>query len=306
MLTDKYLHKSSQIEAKYLYFYGFLSAVLLAEVLFIILGWFVLRRERRDLRGVLPAEAGYEMITNHFRKYTYRELVTTTRKFKDELGRGASGIVYKGVLQDNRAVAVKKLEDINQGAEEFQHELSVINRINHMNLVRVWGFCSDAPHRILVSEYIENGSLDKTLFGTGGSEILLGWKQRFSIALGVARRLAYLHHECLEWVIHCDMKPENILLDKNLVPKIADFGISKLLNRGGSNIKVSQIRGTRGYLAPEWVSSLPIIAKVDVYSFGVVLLELIKGGCVSNMEGNEGEEVEMVLGRMVRMIKQKV
>jgi serine/threonine protein kinase len=117
--------------------------------------------------------------------------------------------------------------------------------------------------------------------------------------------LAYLHHECLEWVIHCDMKPENILLDKNLVPKIADFGISKLLNRGGSNIKVSQI-GTRGYLAPEWVSSLPIIAKVDVYSFGVVLLELIKGGCVSNMEGNEGEEVEMVLGRMVRMIKQKV
>jgi hypothetical protein len=311
--TDKYfiapfldLHKSNQIEAKYLYFYGFLSAVLLAEVLFIILGWFILRRERRDLRGVLPAEAGYEMVTNHFRRYTYRELVTATRKFKDELGRGASGIVYKGVLQDNRAVAVKKLEDIYQGEEEFQHELGVISRINHMNLVRVWGFCSDGRHRILVSEYIENGSLDKTLFATEGSEILLGWKQRFSIALGVARGLAYLHHECLEWVIHCDVKPKNILLDKNLVPKIADFGVSKLLNRGGSNINVSRICGTRGYLAPEWVSSLPITAKVDVYSFGVVLLELIKGVRVSDMEGNEGEEVEMVLGRMVRMIKEKV
>jgi hypothetical protein len=147
--TDKYpiadfldLLKSSQSDVNYLYFYGFLSAVFLVEVLFIILGWFILRRECRDLRGVFPAEAGYEMITNHFRRYTYKELVIATRKFKDELGRGASCIVYKGVLQDNRAVAVKKLEDINQGEEEFQHELSVISRINHMNLVRVWGFCS--------------------------------------------------------------------------------------------------------------------------------------------------------------------
>jgi hypothetical protein len=124
-LIDKYfvahfldLLKSSQSDVKYLYFYGFLSAVLLAEVLFIILGWFILRRERMDLRGVLPAEARYEMITNHFRRYTNRELVAVTRKFKDELGRGASGIVYKGVLQDSRAIVVKKLEDINQGEED--------------------------------------------------------------------------------------------------------------------------------------------------------------------------------------------
>ncbi|GJM98114.1 hypothetical protein PR202_ga15091 [Eleusine coracana subsp. coracana] len=297
---------NSRSEAKYLYFYGFLSAVLLAEVLFIVLGWFLLRRERMELRGVWPAEDGYEMVTNHFRRYTYKELVTATENFKDELGKGASGIVYKGVLKDNRAVAVKKLKDINQGEEEFQHELSVISRIYHMNLVRVWGFCSDGPHRILVSEYIENGSLDKTLFGTEGSEILLGWKQRFNIALGVARGLAYLHHECLEWIIHCDVKPENILLDKNLVPKIADFGVSKLLKRGGYNINVSQIQGTRGYLAPEWISSLPITAKVDVYSFGVVLLELMKGARVSDIEGNEDEAVEMILGRTVRMLKEKL
>jgi serine/threonine protein kinase len=102
------------------------------------------------------------------------------------------------------------------------------------------------------------------------------------------------------------MKPKNILLDKDLVPKIADFGVSKLLNRDGSNINVSRIRGTRGYLAPEWVSSLPITAKVDVYSFGAVLLELIKGARVLDMEGNEGEEVEMVLGRIIMMIKEKV
>jgi len=265
-----------------------------------------LRRERRELRGVWPAEAGYEMITNHFRRYTYRELVTATGKFKDELGRGASGIVYRGILKDNRAIAVKKLGDINQGGEEFQHELSVIGRIYHMNLVRVWGFCSDGPHRMLISEYVENGSLDKILFGVGGSEILLEWKQRFNIALGVARGLAYLHHECLEWVIHCDVKPENILLDKNFEAKIADFGLAKLLNRGGSNLNVSRIQGTSGYLAPEWVSSLLITAKVDVYSFGVVLLELLKGARISDMEKNEDEEVEMVLGRIARMLKENL
>lgn len=235
------------------------------------------------------------MITNHFRRYTYRELVLATRKFKDEIGRGASGVVYKGVLEDNRAVAVKKLTEINQGEEEFQHELSVISRIYHMNLVRVWGFYCDGPHRILVSEYFENGSLDKVLFGTEGSKFLLGWKQRFNIALGVARGLAYLHYECSEWVIHCDLKLENILLDDKLEPKIADFGLAKLLSRGGPNITVSKIQGTRGYLALECVSSLPITTKVDVYSFGVVLLELLKGARVADMDNNEDEEVEMVL-----------
>jgi hypothetical protein len=293
-------HKSGQNESKYLYFYGFLSAIFLAEVTFIVFGWFILRREGKLARGI--SEVGYEMVTNHFRRYTYRELMIATRKFQDEIGRGASGIVYKGILKDRREVAVKKLLDINQGEEEFKHELSVIGRIYHMNLVRVWGFCSDDPHRILVSEYVENGSLDKILFGSQGSQALLGWKQRFNIALGVAKGLAYLHHECLEWVIHCDVKPENILLDENMEPKIADFGLAKLLNRGGSKLNVSRIQGTRGYLAPEWVSSLPITAKVDVYSFGVVLLELLKGARVSDLETNKDEEVEMVLGRIIRML----
>ncbi|XP_052159483.1 putative receptor protein kinase ZmPK1 [Oryza glaberrima] len=297
-------HKSGQNESKYLYFYGFLSAIFLAEVTFIVFGWFILRREDKLARGI--SEVGYEMVTNHFRRYAYRELMIATRKFQGEIGRGASGIVYKGILKDMRAVAVKKLLDINQGEEEFKHELSVIGRIYHMNLVRVWGFCSDDPHRMLISEYVENGSLDKILFGDKGSQALLGWKQRFNIALGVAKGLAYLHHECLEWVIHCDVKPENILLDENMEPKIADFGLAKLLNRGGSKLNVSRIQGTRDYLAPEWVSSLPITAKVDVYSFGVVLLELLKGARVSDLETNEDEEVEMVLGRIIRTLAESL
>ncbi|KAF7111857.1 hypothetical protein CFC21_111816 [Triticum aestivum] len=299
--------KSSQSgsQSQYLYLsYGFLLAIFCVEVIFVALGcWFLFGMEGKQLIGVWPAEVGYEMVTNHFRRYTYKELQTATQKFKDRIGCGASGLVYKGVLKDKRAVAVKRLADINQGEEEFQHELSVIGRIYHMNLVRVWGFCSDGPHRILVLEYVENGSLDKILFG---SERLLRWSERFKISLGVARGLAYLHHECLEWVIHCDIKPENILLDNNLEPKISDFGLAKLVNRSGSNKNVSRIHGTRGYIAPEWVSSQPITSKVDVYSFGVVLLELLMGARVSDWASNAGEEVEMVFGRVVRMLTANV
>ncbi|KAK3134039.1 hypothetical protein QOZ80_6AG0544290 [Eleusine coracana subsp. coracana] len=294
---------------KYWYAYGFLSAIFLVEVIFVVSGWwFILRREGRQLRGVWPTEVGYEMITSHFRRYTYKELQKATRMFTDELGRGASGIVYRGVLEDKRVVAVKKLTDIHQGEAQFQHELSVIGRIYHMNLVRIWGFCSEGSHNILVTEFVENGSLATTLFGTegSGSPMLLEWKQRFKIALGLAKGLAYLHHECLEWVIHCDVKPENILLAENLEPKITDFGLAKLQNRNGSNKNVSRIHGTRGYVAPEWVSSLPITAKVDVYSFGVVLLELLKGVRISQWAANEDEEVEMVLTRTVRMLEENI
>jgi serine/threonine protein kinase len=158
----------------------------------------------------------------------------------------------------------------------------------------------------LVLEYVENGSLDKTLFSSKGSQISLEWNNRFKIALGVAKGLAYLHHECLEWVIHCDLKPENILLDEKLEPKITDFGLAKLLNRSGSNKNISRIHGTRGYIAPEWVSGHPITAKVDVYSFGVVLLELLKGARVSDWSSNADEEVEMVLQRVIKKLAENL
>jgi serine/threonine protein kinase len=149
---------------------------------------------------------------------------------------------------------------------------------------------------MLVTEYIENGSLANILFN---ETILIEWRQRFNIALGVAKGLAYLHHECLEWVIHCDVKPENILLDKNLEPKIADFGLAKLLNRGCTNQNVSRVRGTIGYIAPEWISSLKITAKVDVYSYGVLLLELLLGKRVLDLAVGADEEVHKVLRKLV-------
>jgi serine/threonine protein kinase len=245
---------------------------------------------------IQAAEEGYKVLTSNFRRYSYKELVKATKNFKDELGRGGSGIVYKGVLDDSREVAVKMLENVRQCEEEFQAEFRIIGRINHMNLVRIWGFCSESCHKMLVTEYIKNGSLANVLFN---ETILLQWRQRFNIALGVAKGLAYLHHECLEWVIHCDVKPENILLDQKLEPKIADFGLAKLLNRGGSNQNVSRVRGTIGYIAPEWISSLKITAKVDVYSYGVLLLELLLGKRVLDLAVGADEEVHKVLRELV-------
>ncbi|KAF8729004.1 hypothetical protein HU200_018315 [Digitaria exilis] len=272
------VHKARQGEAKWFYFYGFAGAIFVLEVFFIASAWcFVLRWELgpSEMRAV---EEGYKVMNSNFRRYSYKELVKATRKFKDELGRGGSGIVYKGILDDSRAVAVKMLENVRQCEEEFQAELRIIGRINHMNLVRIWGFCSESTHRMLVTEYIENGSLANILFK---DNILLEWRQRFSIALGVAKGLAYLHHECLEWVIHCD---------------------AKLLNRGGSNQNVSRVRGTIGYIAPEWISSLQITAKVDVYSYGVVLLEIVLGKRVLDLAVGADEEVHKVLRKLVGML----
>ncbi|KAJ4969595.1 hypothetical protein NE237_002694 [Protea cynaroides] len=266
----------------WVYLYSFALAIGAIEVFFASFGWWFLFRRHGVPTSV---EDGYQAIASQFRKFTYKELKKATNRFKDELGRGSSGVVYKGVLSDNRVVAVKKLGDIVQGEEEFWAEVTTFGRINHMNLVRIWGFCSGSVHRLLVYEYAENGSLDRHLFPDVSKSIkspFLQWEDRFRIALGTAKGLAYLHHECLEWVIHCDMKPENILLDSEFEPKIADFGLSKLSQRGGAGSEFSRIRGTKGYMAPEWALNLPITAKVDVYSFGVVLLEIVKGVRLSN------------------------
>uniref|UniRef100_A0ACD5ZK15 Uncharacterized protein n=1 Tax=Avena sativa TaxID=4498 RepID=A0ACD5ZK15_AVESA len=251
-------------------------------------------------------DEGYMIISSQFRIFSYKELQKATNWFQEMLGSGGSGEVYKGVLDDERKVAVKKLNDVIQGEQEFRSELSVIGRVYHMNLVRIWGFCVEKTHKLLVSEFVENGSLDRVLFDYQSISHVLSWDQRYNIALGVAKGLAYLHHECLEWIVHCDVKPENILLDKDFEPKIADFGLVKLLNRGSSALMLSSVHGTRGYIAPEWALNLPITGKADVYSYGVVLLELVKGVRVSSwmVEGEDG--VEMAVRCSTEILKEKL
>ncbi|KAL1101177.1 hypothetical protein V6Z11_D05G281400 [Gossypium hirsutum] len=218
--------------------------------------------------------SGYLVAATGFKRFTYGELKKATRGFHEEIGRGGSGVVYKGVLPDQRIAAIKRLNiEAHQGEDEFLAEVSTIGRLNHMNLIEMWGYCAEGKHRLLVYEYMENGSLANNLMSNS-----LDWKKRLDIAVGIAKGLAYLHEECLEWVMHCDVKPHNILLDSTYHPKVSDFGLSKLLNQDspkGSDF--SKIRGTRGYVAPEWVYNLPITVKVDIYSYGIVLLEMMTG-----------------------------
>ncbi|XP_058754224.1 G-type lectin S-receptor-like serine/threonine-protein kinase At5g35370 [Vicia villosa] len=209
-------------------------------------------------------------------RFDYEELEVATENFKTLIGSGAFGVVYKGVLPDKTIVAVKKIINIGiQGKKDFFAEIAVIGNIHHVNLVRLKGFCAQRGHRMLVYEYMNRGSLDRNLFGGSGQPVL-EWQERLDVALGTARGLAYLHSGCESKIIHCDIKPENILLHDQFQAKISDFGLSKLLSPEQSGL-FTTMRGTRGYLAPEWLTNSAISEKTDVYSFGMVLLELISG-----------------------------
>ncbi|XP_045803247.1 G-type lectin S-receptor-like serine/threonine-protein kinase At5g35370 [Trifolium pratense] len=209
-------------------------------------------------------------------RFDYEELEVATDNFKTLIGSGAFGVVYKGVLPDKTIVAVKKIINIGiQGKKDFLAEIAVIGNIHHVNLVRLKGFCAQRGHRMLVYEYMNHGSLDRNLFGGVGQPVL-EWQERLDVALGTARGLAYLHSGCEQKIIHCDIKPENILLHDHFQARISDFGLSKLLSPEQSGL-FTTMRGTRGYLAPEWLTNSAISEKTDVYSFGMVLLELISG-----------------------------
>ncbi|XP_072989121.1 G-type lectin S-receptor-like serine/threonine-protein kinase At2g19130 [Typha latifolia] len=206
--------------------------------------------------------------------FTYSDLQRITKNFSDKIGGGGFGPVFKGTLHDSTVVAVKKLEGFRQGEKQFRTEVSTLGAIHHVNLVRLCGFCSEGSRRLLVYEYMPGGSLDSHLFAKDLP--ILDWKIRYQIILGVARGLAYLHEKCRERIIHCDIKPGNILVDAGFCAKIADFGMAKLIGRDFSRV-LTTMRGTIGYLAPEWISGLPITPKVDVYSFGMTLFEIVSG-----------------------------
>ncbi|XP_074308313.1 LEAF RUST 10 DISEASE-RESISTANCE LOCUS RECEPTOR-LIKE PROTEIN KINASE-like 2.4 [Silene latifolia] len=216
------------------------------------------------------------------KRYTYNDLKKITNSFKDKLGEGGYGSVYKGILQNGTPVAIKMLHRSKEEGAEFINEVASIGNTNHVNVVKLYGFCYEGHRRGLVYEFMANGSLEKFLYTGGESDNdhhSLGWETLFEIAIGVARGLEYLHRGCNTRILHFDIKPHNILLDENFCPKISDFGLSKSCPQKDSLISMSEARGTIGYIAPEvFLKSFGGVSyKSDVYSYGMLVLEMV--GC---------------------------
>ncbi|KAM2625657.1 hypothetical protein TB1_032492 [Malus domestica] len=210
------------------------------------------------------------------RWFSYDELKRCTNNFSDsnEIGSGGYGKVYRGMLSDGQVIAIKRAQQGSmQGGLEFKTEIELLSRVHHKNVVGLLGFCFEQGEQMLVYEFMPNRTLRESLSGRSG--IHLNWKRRLRISLGSARGLAYLHELANPPIIHRDVKSTNILLDEHLMAKVADFGLSKLVNDSGKGHVSTQVKGTMGYLDPEYYMTQQLIEKSDVYSFGVVMLELI-------------------------------
>lgn len=269
------------------------GAVLItfSVVVFLLSGYLIFTYQMRIRQSNYPPDVIEEINVTSF---TYDQLVKATDNFREEIGRGASGKVYKGSLQaminGGQEIAVKRLEKMVEERESvFRNEMKIIGKTHHKNLLQLIGFCSEGSNRLLVYEFMKNGSLGDLLFK---SKRRPSWNERKRILVEIAKGIHYLHEECQTRIIHCDIKPHNILMDESWAAKISDFGLSKLLKPDQTRT-YTRARGTRGYVAPEWgQSNAPITVKADVYSFGVLLFEII---CCRKNLVLSGPEEEMVL-----------
>ncbi|KAM7523887.1 hypothetical protein LguiA_013789 [Lonicera macranthoides] len=236
--------------------------------------WYTLSKKPNDARrGNILGATELQGPNN----YSYNDLKSATKNFSQEykLGEGGFGDVFKGILKNGNVVAVKRIAMSSSRANtEFETEVRLISNVHHRNLIRLLGCCSKSSELLLVLEYMANGSLDKFLYGEKKGS--LNWKQRSDIIFGTARGLAYLHEQFHVTIIHRDIKSSNILLDDDFQPKIADFGLARLMPEDQSHIS-TKFAGTLGYTAPEYAIHGQLSEKVDTYSFGVVVLEIISG-----------------------------
>ncbi|XVF19986.1 hypothetical protein REPUB_Repub11eG0158700 [Reevesia pubescens] len=237
---------------------------------------------------------GHEFLTP--KRYRYSDIKNMTNSFRDKLGKGGYGDVYKGKLLDGRQVAVKILNKSKGNGEEFMNEVASISRTSHVNVVTLLGFCFEGRHhRALIYEFMPNGSLEKFIFQEKKENIdrQLNWKTLYQIAVGIARGLEYLHRGCNMRILHFDIKPHNILLDDDFCPKISDFGLAKLCPQKESAISMTNARGTAGYIAPEVYSRNfgRVSHKSDVYSYGMMILEMVGGRRNINVEVDHTSEI---------------
>lgn len=248
-----------------------------------------------------PPPSGSDKMGNSRSYFTYNELAVATDNFSKDnlLGEGGFGRVYKGILPNGTVVAVKQLTvGGGQGEREFRAEVEVISRVHHRHLVSLVGYCVADRQRLLVYEFVPNGTLENNLHNTDMP--IMEWSTRLKIGLGCARGLAYLHEDCHPKIIHRDIKSSNILLEENFEAKVADFGLAKLSSDTNTHVS-TRVMGTFGYLAPEYAASGKLTDRSDVFSFGVVLLELVTGRRPIDMSQEAGFESLVEWARPVAM-----
>uniref|UniRef100_A0A6M2EUX4 Protein kinase domain-containing protein n=1 Tax=Populus davidiana TaxID=266767 RepID=A0A6M2EUX4_9ROSI len=255
---------------------GAIGGTLLALIVISISVLLYMRKQRTE---ITYSERSLDMRNwNAARIFSYKEIKAATNNFKEVIGRGSFGSVYLGKLSDGKLVAVKVRFDKSQlGADSFINEVYLLSQVRHQNLVCLEGFCHESKQQILVYEYLPGGSLADQLYGPNSRKVSLSWVRRLKIAVDAAKGLDYLHNASDPRIIHRDVKCSNILLDKEMNAKVCDFGLSKQVMQADATHVTTVVKGTAGYLDPEYYSTQQLTEKSDVYSFGVVLLELICG-----------------------------
>ncbi|KAK9062112.1 hypothetical protein SSX86_019297 [Deinandra increscens subsp. villosa] len=268
-------------------------------ILFVVLAFFLWRsRTKKSTSSQLDKSTGSTVLLQGPARYSYDDLRKATDDFSDENKLGGGGVfgeVYKGTLRNGDTVAVKKtvMAASTRGNIHIDHELKILCNVHHRHLLRLVGYCSKGPHLFLVHEYMTNGSLDQFLYGDNSKK--LNWRQRYEIIYGTARGLAYLHEQYHETIIHRDIKPSNILLDNELLPKIADFGLIRLLPEDKTHL-TTKLPGSleSAYVAPEYAILGQLSEKVDTYSFGIVVLEIISGKKCINAKDEESDNQSLL------------
>ncbi|KAH0699872.1 hypothetical protein KY284_014087 [Solanum tuberosum] len=265
---------------------------VIGVTLIVCISVILMRRRRRKLVNDIQSIHGDDISTAESFQYDFSTIRAATDNFSsaNKLGQGGFGPVYKGKLPNSQEVAVKRLSaDSGQGDLEFKNEVMLVARLQHRNLVRLLGFCLDGTERLLVYEFVPNASLDQFLFDPVKRR-QLDWERRSKIIGGVAKGILYLHEDSRLRIIHRDLKASNVLLDEEMNPKIADFGMARLFTLDETQGNTSRIVGTYGYMAPEYAMHGQFSVKSDVFSFGVLVLEILSGQkntCFRNEESVE-------------------
>ncbi|XP_058100947.1 probable LRR receptor-like serine/threonine-protein kinase At1g07650 isoform X2 [Magnolia sinica] len=302
---------------------GIVTSVLFLTFLFLVFLWRKDCLAGKNRKGYLGSKSTTDQDLSNLLlrtgSFALRHIRAATNNFDilNKIGEGGFGSVYRvyriGLLSDGTSIAVKQLSSkSSQGNREFVNEIGLISALQHPNLVKLYGCCIEGDQPLLVYEYMENNSLARALFGIEEHQLQLDWPTRLKICVGIARGLAYLHEESKLKVIHRDIKATNVLLDRDLNPKISDFGLARLCEGEKTHIS-TRIAGTIGYMAPEYAVHGRLTEKADIYSFGVVTLEIVSGKSITNFtpEGNHIHLVDWAYflqerGRLLELVDPKL